>query len=103
MRKNIYEQNAFSAGRAMIACLQAPSAPYAILRLPGCEQAKETLGHGMSQLSVMTEIDVYTPVRKGLPIVSMSNTEDPFVMVRSLLVLAVIELIVTLGFYIYLS
>lgn len=61
----------------------------------------DTFAMGLTSMSTLTNIEEYTSVME--PMDTMTDTEDPFVMGRTWLVLAVLELIVGLGVYSYLS
>ncbi len=64
---------------------------------------EETLTMGLTPTYTLPQSEKCTSVIEQIPIDEMPDTEDPFKMGRTLLVLAMIELIIGLGIYRYFS
>jgi hypothetical protein len=60
---------------------------------------EDTFAMGLTSMSTLTDSEGYASMRKRIPMDAMPDMENPFVMGRTLLVLAVVELIIGLGVY----
>ena len=60
---------------------------------------EDTFTMGLTSMSTLTGSEDYTSALEHKPMGTITDTEDPFVMGRTLLVLAVVELIIGLGVY----
>ena len=57
----------------------------------------------LTSMYTLTDSEEYASMRARMPVETMADTESPFVMGRTLLVLALVELIVGLGVYRFIS
>ena len=57
----------------------------------------------LTSMSTLTDSEEYASMRTLMPVETMADTESPFVMGRTLLVLAVVELVIGLGVYRFIS
>jgi len=64
---------------------------------------EDTFTMGLTSVYDLNNSEEDTSVMKRMPVDDITDTEDPFVMGRTLLVFAVVEFIIGLGIYRYIS
>ena len=65
--------------------------------------AEDTFTMGLTSMYTLTDGEEYSYMMECVPVDTMVDAESPFIMGRSLLVLAVVELIIGLGVYRFIS
>jgi hypothetical protein len=64
---------------------------------------EDTFTMGLTSMSTLIDSKECASMMERIPMDTMPDTENPFVMGRTLLVLAVVELIISLGVYRFIS
>ena len=65
--------------------------------------AEDAFTMRFTSMYTLTDSKEYASVAERMPVDSIADTESPFIMGRTLLVLAVVELIIGLGVYRFIS
>jgi hypothetical protein len=65
--------------------------------------AEDTFTMRLTSMYTLTDSKEYASAAERVPVDSIADTESPFIMGRTLLVLAVVELIIGLGVYRFIS